>query len=107
MKSITSTLCAVACGIAFSASAYATEMTPNKKGPSSSNESAPAESAMKKKGKSGEPVIPSKGPSASNESAPAKAYPNKAAPKMDDGPKMANPKSPSASNESAPSKMKK
>lgn len=100
----TKTLCALACGFAVAASAHAADMTTNKKGPTSSNESAPAEDTLKKKGKSGTAVMPSKGPSASNESAPAKK--ERPAPLVNDSKKTPNPKTPSASNESAPAKSR-
>ena len=104
--SITKTLCALACGFALAASAHAGEMTPNKKGPTSSNESAPAEDTLKKKGKSGKAVMPSKGPSSVSESAPAKTGKQKPGKLVNDDKNTPNPKTPSGSSESAPAKSR-
>lgn len=105
MKStLAKTLCALACGFAVAASAHAADMTTNKKGPTSSNESAPAEDTLQKKGKSGKAVMPSQGPSSSNESAPDKK--ERPAPLVNDSKKTPNPKTPSGSNESAPGKSR-
>ena len=102
----TRTLCALACGFAIAASAHAADMSTNKKGPTSSNESAPAEDTLKKKGKSGKAVMPSKGPSSVNESAPDKTGKDKRGALVNDSKTTPNPKTPSSSNESAPSKTR-
>jgi hypothetical protein len=102
----TKMLCAIACGFALAATAHAADMSSNKKGPTSSNESAPAEDTLKKKGKSGKAVMPSKGPSSVNESAPAKTGKDQRGALVNDNKDMPNPKTPSASNESAPAKSR-
>lgn len=102
----TRTLFAIACGFVVAASAHAADTTPNRKGPTSSNESAPAEDTLKKKGKSGKAVMPSKGPSSVNESAPDKTGKDQRGALVNDNKNMPNPKTPSGSNESAPSKSR-